>query len=86
LFIADLARTNYRFEGADSVVRARIVQAVHEHKRLIDALFEQHDCEALRSCLAELERAVRDARSGGDGTNHPCRLLKRPADCLTPSR
>jgi hypothetical protein len=45
-------------------VRA-IIQAAHEHKRLIDALFEQHDCEALRFCLAELVRAARDGITGG---------------------
>jgi hypothetical protein len=40
------------------------LQAVRERERLIDALFEEHDYEALRSCLAELERAIRDARLG----------------------
>jgi hypothetical protein len=40
------------------------LQAVWEREHLIDALFEEHDYEALRSCLAELERAIRDARLG----------------------
>jgi len=46
--------------------RGEPLQAVPERERLIDALFEQHDYEALRSCLAELECAVRGALSGGE--------------------
>jgi len=44
--------------------RGEALQAVWEREHLIDALFEEHDYEALRSCLAELERAIRDARLG----------------------
>jgi len=69
--VSNDARGGHRVSALEALIDARQergepLQAVPERERLIDALFEQHDHEALRSCLAELERAVRGALSGGE--------------------
>ena len=51
-----LATANDRFEHADSMGRARIVQLVNELAPVISNFFELRDFESLRYALLDLER------------------------------